>query len=54
MQQKKLLVLGNCVSSIEIIKIAKSMGAFVIASDNLKDSSFKKYADRSYDIIQQT
>lgn len=49
-KSKKILVLGNNVSSIEIIKIAKSLGAITIAADNLSNSDFKKYADISWNV----
>lgn len=45
---KKLLVLGNSVSSCEIIQIAKKLGAYTIAADYLTESEFKKIADKSY------
>ena len=44
------MILGNAISSIEIIKIAKSLGAITIATDNIPNSEFKKYADIAYDI----
>lgn len=47
---KKLLVLGNSVSSCEIIEIAKKLGAYTIATDYLEESEFKKIADKSYSI----
>lgn len=56
MEQKKhfpdarLLVLGNSVSSSEIIQIAKRLGAYTIAVDYLEDSEFKHLADKSYQI----
>lgn len=45
---KKLLVLGTSVASVEIVKYAKSQGAFVIVTDYLptEKSAAKKYADR--------
>ena len=47
---KKLLVLGNSVSSCEIIRIAQKLGAYTIATDYLEDSEFKKIANKSYSI----
>lgn len=46
--KSRLLVLGNAISSCEIISIAKSLGAYTIATDYLEDSEFKKIADKSY------
>ena len=46
--KSRLLVLGNDVSSGEIVSIAKKLGAFTIAADYLEDSDFKKIADKSY------
>lgn len=45
---RKLLVLGNSVSSCEIIETAKKLGAYTIAADYLEDSPFKRIADKSY------
>lgn len=47
---KKLLVLGDNVSSVEIIQMAKNLGAVTVAADNLPNSNFKKYADISWNI----
>lgn len=49
-REKKLMVLGNSVSSCEIIQIAKELGAYTIAVDYLEDSEFKRVADKSYNI----
>lgn len=46
---KVLLVLGATPYSINVVKIAKKMGAYVIAVDPVPHSAAKKYADRSYD-----
>ncbi len=45
---KKLLVLGTSVGSVEIVKYAKSEGAYVIVTDYLPEerSEAKKYADQ--------
>jgi len=47
---KKLLVMGDSASSIEILQIAKELGASTIAVDYLEDSAFKRAADKSYNI----
>lgn len=49
-KKKRLLVLGDNVSSVEIIKMAKNLGAITIAADNLPNSNFKKYADISWNV----
>jgi len=45
---KKLLVLGGIALSCEIIKQAKSKGAYVMVTDYLEDSPGKKIADKSF------
>jgi len=47
---KRLLMLGNNNSSCEIIEIAKRLGAYTVATDNIPDSPVKKIADKSYSI----
>jgi biotin carboxylase len=47
-KDKRLLMLGDGVSSCEIIQIAKKLGAYTIATDYLENSAIKKVADKSY------
>ena len=47
---KRLLVLGATPYSINVIKTAQSMGAFVITVDPVADHVAKKYANKSFDI----
>lgn len=47
---KKLLVLGATAYSINVIKVAQKLGAYVIAVDPVKDHIAKRFADASYDI----
>lgn len=49
-KNKKLLMLGTTVSSCDIVKYAKSEGAYTIVADYLEDSAAKKIADKSYNI----
>ncbi|MDO4564037.1 MAG: ATP-grasp domain-containing protein [Clostridia bacterium] len=47
---KRLLVLGATAYSINVIRVAKTLGAYVIVVDPIKNHIAKKYADKSYDI----
>jgi len=47
---KRLLMLGNNTSSIEILQVAKKLGVYTIATDNIYDSPIKKIADKSYSV----
>ena len=42
---KKLLVLGGTLSTLDVVKTAKKMGIHVTITDNLNDGVAKKYAD---------
>ncbi len=49
---KKLLELGTNVASVDIVKYAKSKGAYIIVADYfpIEKSEAKRYADESYNI----
>jgi carbamoylphosphate synthase large subunit len=47
---KILLVLGATPYSINVVKTAKKMGAYVIIVDPVPNSAAKCYADKSYDV----
>ena len=47
---KRLLLLGNNIASIEILQIAKRLGAYTVAVDNTPCSPLKNIADKTYAI----
>ena len=49
-EQKRLLVLGGGVAAVDVVREAKKLGYYVIATDYLETGEAKKIADKSYNI----